>query len=124
MRNHDYDLAPVADLANPLTSFSCKLVVTRGQSLVNEKDLGIDVRDHRKHQARLHSRRVGSDRVVNEFPQFGEGALCGLTAPGHITVEPIGSLETKDATRTRIKWYCSLALFANIKAAALIGVQD
>ncbi len=56
--------------------------------------------------------------------QFGEGALCGLTAPGHLTVEPIGSLETKDASRTRIKWYCSVALFASIKAAALIGVQD
>jgi len=56
--------------------------------------------------------------------QLGEGALCGLTAPGHLTVEPIGSLETKDATRTRIKWYCALALFSAIKAAALIGVQD
>ncbi len=56
--------------------------------------------------------------------QFGEGALCGLTAPGHLTVEPIGSLETKDATRTRIKWYVSLALFSSVKAAALIGVQD
>jgi hypothetical protein len=56
--------------------------------------------------------------------QFGEGALCGLTGPGHLTVEPIGSLETKDASRTRIKWYVSLALFSSIKAAALIGVQD
>jgi len=56
--------------------------------------------------------------------QIGEGALCGLTGPGHLTVEPIGSLETKDASRTRIKWYCSLALFSSIKAAALIGVQD
>ena len=56
--------------------------------------------------------------------QMGEGALCGLTGPGHLTVEPIGSLETKDASRTRIKWYCSLALFSSIKAAALIGVQD
>ena len=56
--------------------------------------------------------------------QMGEGAVCGLTAPGHLTVEPIGSLETKDASRTRIKWYVSLALFASIKAAALIGVQD
>jgi hypothetical protein len=56
--------------------------------------------------------------------QMGEGALCGLTSPGHITVEPIGSLETKDASRTRIKWYCSLALFSSIKAVALIGVQD
>jgi hypothetical protein len=56
--------------------------------------------------------------------QFGEGGLCGLTSPGHLTVEPIGSLETKDATRSRIKWYVSLALFSSIKAAALIGVQD
>ncbi len=56
--------------------------------------------------------------------QFGEGALCGLTAPGHLTVEPVGALETKDATRTRIKWYCSVALFSQIKAAALIGVKD
>jgi hypothetical protein len=56
--------------------------------------------------------------------QVGEGALCGLTSPGHLTVEPIGSLETKDASRTRIKWYCSLALFSSIKAAALIGVKD
>ncbi len=56
--------------------------------------------------------------------QMGEGALCGLTGPGHLTAEPIGSLETKDASRTRIKWYVSLALFSTIKAAALIGVQD
>ncbi|MBI4295612.1 MAG: phage major capsid protein, partial [Chloroflexi bacterium] len=56
--------------------------------------------------------------------QFGEGALCGLTGPGRIQVEPIGSLETKDASRTRIKWYVSLALFSAVKAAALIGVQD
>ena len=56
--------------------------------------------------------------------QLGEGALCGLTAPGHITAEPIGSLETKDASRTRIKWYVSLALFSSVKTAALIGVQD
>jgi hypothetical protein len=56
--------------------------------------------------------------------QTGEGALCGLTAPGFITVEPIGSLETKDATRSRIKWYVSLALFSSVKAGALIGVQD
>jgi hypothetical protein len=56
--------------------------------------------------------------------QFGEGALCGLTGPGHLQVEPVGSLESKDASRTRVKWYVSLALFSSIKAAALIGVQD
>ncbi len=67
---------------------------------------------------------TGGDCSIIYVIQLGEGALCGLTAPGHLTVEPIGSLETKDATRTRIKWYVSLALFSSIKAAALIGVQD
>jgi hypothetical protein len=56
--------------------------------------------------------------------QFGEDGLCGLTGPGGLQVVRIGDMETKDATRTRIKWYCSLALFSNVKAAALIGVQD
>ncbi|OGO44858.1 MAG: major capsid protein [Chloroflexi bacterium RBG_16_60_22] len=56
--------------------------------------------------------------------QFGEGALCGLTSPGHLQAEPVGPLENKDASRTRVKWYVSLALFSSVKAAALIGVQD
>jgi hypothetical protein len=67
---------------------------------------------------------TGGDCSTIYALQLGEGALCGLTSPGHLTVEPIGPLETKDATRTRIKWYVSLALFSAIKAAALIGVQD
>jgi len=56
--------------------------------------------------------------------QFGEGALCGLTSPGHMQAEPVGPLENKDASRTRVKWYVSLALFNSVKAAALIGVKD
>jgi len=67
---------------------------------------------------------TGGDCSTIYALQMGEGALCGLTAPGHLIVEPIGSLETKDASRTRIKWYVSLALFASIKATALIGAQD
>ena len=55
---------------------------------------------------------------------FGEGALVGLSSPEMLQVERIGSLETKDANRTRVKWYVALALFSAVKAAALIGVQD
>ncbi len=55
---------------------------------------------------------------------FGEGALAGVSAPGLMKVEPLGSLETKDASRTRIKWYCGLADFSTVKRAALIGVKD
>jgi hypothetical protein len=55
--------------------------------------------------------------------QMGEGAVAGITAPGALTVEDIGSLETKDATRTRVKWYVSMALFNTLKLAKLIGVR-
>jgi len=67
---------------------------------------------------------TGGDCSTIYALQFGEGALCGLTAPGYLTVEHIGSLENKDASRTRVKWYVSVALFSSVKAAALIGVQD
>ena len=55
--------------------------------------------------------------------QMGEGALSGLTAPGGLAIEQVGSLETKDASRTRIKWYSSLALFNALKLARLTGVR-
>lgn len=60
--------------------------------------------------------------VIYAF-QLGEGALTGLTSPGGLQVERVGSLETKDATRTRIKWYSSLALFNAVKLARLTGVR-
>jgi hypothetical protein len=54
---------------------------------------------------------------------LGEGALAGLTSPGGLQIERVGSLETKDATRTRIKWYCSMALFNTLKLARLTGIR-
>jgi hypothetical protein len=55
--------------------------------------------------------------------QFGfQTGLCGLESGG-IQVQPLGALETKDAWRTRIKWYCGLALFRNIALARLEGVR-
>ncbi len=56
--------------------------------------------------------------------QVGEGAVSGLTSPGGLQVERVGSLETKDATRTRVKWYVSLAVFNSLKLAKLTGVRD
>ena len=56
--------------------------------------------------------------------QLGEGAVCGLSSPEMLQVERLGSLETKDASRTRVKWYTSLALFSQMKAAMLTGVKD
>jgi hypothetical protein len=56
--------------------------------------------------------------------QFGEGGLAGVTAPGGLQVERVGSLEVRDATRTRVKWYVSLALFNTLKLAKLNGVRQ
>lgn len=66
---------------------------------------------------------TSSDCSVIYAFQMGEGALSGLTSPGGLQVERVGSLETKDATRTRIKWYGSLALFNTLKLARLTGVR-
>jgi len=55
--------------------------------------------------------------------QFGEGGLAGLTGPGGMAIERVGSLETKDATRIRVKWYVALALFNTLKVARLTGVR-
>jgi HK97 family phage major capsid protein len=54
--------------------------------------------------------------------RFGEDGVAGLTAPGGLQVERVGSLETKDATRLRVKWYVSLALFNTVNVGKLIGV--
>ncbi len=56
--------------------------------------------------------------------QLGDGRLAGLTAAGGLEVERVGSLEVKDATRVRVKWYASLALFNTLKLAKLTGVRE
>jgi len=67
---------------------------------------------------------TGSTNSTIYALQFGEGALCGINGPGGLQIEPIGAMETKDAKRTRIKWYVSLVDFCVQRRAALIGVQD
>jgi HK97 family phage major capsid protein len=54
--------------------------------------------------------------------KFGQGAgLLGLEHGG-IQIERVGELKTKDATRTRIKWYTGLALFNELGCAKLTGI--
>ncbi len=55
--------------------------------------------------------------------QVGEGAVTGLTSPGGLQVERVGSLESKDASRVRVKWYASVALFNTLKLSKLSGVR-
>lgn len=54
--------------------------------------------------------------------KFGQGiGVMGLEHGG-IQVETVGELETKDATRHRIKWYAGLALFSELGTARIEGI--
>jgi len=54
--------------------------------------------------------------------RFGRSGITGLQNGG-ITVEPVGELETKDATRHRVKWYVGLALFTPLGIQRLKGIN-
>jgi len=57
------------------------------------------------------------------FLTFDDMACAGLHSGDGVQVEPLGSLETKDASRWRIKWYCSL-MFQNIRSCAKLSGCD
>lgn len=54
--------------------------------------------------------------------KFGQGVGVMGLEHGGIQVEAIGELETKDATRFRIKWYAGLAVFSELGVARLEGI--
>jgi HK97 family phage major capsid protein len=49
--------------------------------------------------------------------------VVGLTAQGGVQVDRIGELESKDATRHRVKWYSAVAVLSTVSLARLIGVR-
>jgi len=64
------------------------------------------------------TRASGYDNTAIYAVKFGENGLCGIQNGG-IETEDLGTLETKDATRTRIKWYFGLANFSKSSIAVL-----
>jgi len=69
------------------------------------------------------TRASGYDNSVIFAVKWGERGICGIQNGG-IDVEPLGTLETKDATRTRIKWYVGMANFSKSSIAAMVNVLD
>jgi len=68
------------------------------------------------------TRASGYDNSVIFAVKWGENdGVAGVTN-GWIQTEAIGSLETKDADRTRIKFYCGMANFGKVSLAGLINV--
>jgi len=56
--------------------------------------------------------------------QFAPEAVCGIQSDGTIKVEKLGSLEVKDAERTRIKWYPGLMLQNIVTVAKVGGIKN
>ena len=54
---------------------------------------------------------------------FGFGDALGGLQNGSIEAIEVGQLESKDAVRTRIRWYCGLALFRDNACARLRGIN-
>ena len=54
--------------------------------------------------------------------KFGAEGLTGLENGG-VQIELVGELETKDATRHRLKWYSGLALYSIFGLARLEGIN-
>lgn len=53
--------------------------------------------------------------------RFGEDGLCGINGEGMIQIEKFDKLETKDAKRVRIKFYCGMRLTNKLALAGLYG---
>lgn len=69
------------------------------------------------------TRASGYDNSMIFALKFGEDGVCGLQNGG-IETEYLGTLENKDAKRTRIKWYCGMACYSTLKIAGMINVLD
>ena len=54
--------------------------------------------------------------------KFGRQGIMGLENGG-IQVERVGELETKDASRTRVKWYCSICLMGTLGIGRLKAIN-
>ena len=58
------------------------------------------------------------------FPSVLDAFAKGAAEFASLVAERVGSLESKDATRVRVKWYVSVAVFNSLKLAKLTGVRD
>lgn len=67
--------------------------------------------------------KTGDDTSSIFGVKFGAEGLHGIDGGQGLTVEDVGTLETKDASRLRIKWYMSLVLMSTKALARLSGID-
>jgi hypothetical protein len=71
-----------------------------------------------------YTAKTGSTCTTIFMPAFHELAVLGRQATSGLIVEPLGTLETKDAKRWRIKWYVGLQFKDLRSCAKLDGIAS
>lgn len=66
-----------------------------------------------------YSAKTGGSACSMFILNFEDPACCGLHSGKGVQVEQIGALETKDAQRFRVKWYCGL-MFQDLRSCAKV----
>jgi len=61
--------------------------------------------------------KSSDDHTTIWIPSFVPQGVCGIHGQKGVWTEPLGALETKDATRYRVKWYCGLK-FEHLRSSA------
>jgi hypothetical protein len=70
------------------------------------------------------SASTGSTGTSIFLLRFGSNECCGVQGNSGLKVVPKGDLETKDAQRFRIKWYCGLKLKDLRSCAKIDGIAS
>ncbi len=70
-----------------------------------------------------YTAKTGGDSTTIFIFTYAPKACCGIQGPKGIETVPLGDLETKDAQRWRIKWYCG-AKFEDLRSCAKLDGID
>jgi len=71
----------------------------------------------------VYTAKTGGGNTTIFILSFAPQACSGVQGQGGIKTVPLGDLETKDASRYRIKWYCGLK-FEDIRSCAKVDGID
>lgn len=109
------------DLANKRVQTIFGIPVGATDYIRDTEDVGHDYVAPAFHGYDVDGAQVAEDATTIFILTFDPKACCG-TQNGTITITPLGDLETKDASRYRIKWYCSAMLQSIISCAKITGI--
>ena len=71
----------------------------------------------------IYTAKTGGGNTTIFLMSFSPKAICGVQGSNGVETIPIGDLETKDAKRWRIRWYCGLK-FEDLRSAGKVDGID